>query len=81
MNEIEAIMRSSVSIAIEMLTDTEVLALRMSVLFDMSPVHVPGYDKIEYLFTEEKNTKMHGEARRAFLYVSGLRLKMKMGRP
>jgi hypothetical protein len=55
----DLIMLTSVSIACEQLTDSELNSIYMCALLDTDPEEVQGYDRVKSLFTDKGRTRMH----------------------
>ena len=62
-------MSAIVSLACKNLSDDEVLALNLAAQLGTDPRGVLGYDKVNYLFTEQNGTRMHAETKDALAAV------------
>ncbi len=73
--ELHTIMRSAVAVAVNDLSDAELVGLNLTVQLGGDPRSKPWYDKAKFLFDQEGGTKMHEETKAALAAVVLKRLR------
>lgn len=75
MSQINLHVRIGVKLAIDQLTDEELLALIVAVNVGKDPRNIIGYDKVKGLFTVADGTKMHSDVEHVFASIANQRIR------